>query len=67
MLPNDVVVEKQVDMAAFFRKYELSGGSIVNIMQYCMIRTAERKTNILDGNDLHQAAVEEYKKEGKIP
>ena len=58
-------MDPNLDLEDLFRKYELSGGSILNVLQYCLIRTAERKSKIIAGNDIQAAIAIEYRKEGK--
>ena len=65
LVPDAVCVDESVDLEDLFRKYELSGGSIVNILQYCLIRAASRDSNLIEGDDIHAAVVAEYRKEGR--
>ncbi len=65
MVPDGVYTDKNVELEDVFRKYELSGGSIVNILQFCLIRVAARKSDIIKRDDILAAVVTEYRKEGR--
>ena len=65
LVPAKLSVDSRIDLEDVFRKYELSGGSIVNILQYCLIRTAAKDSRVIEGNDILAAIAEEYRKEGK--
>ena len=65
LLPEAVDVDRNCDLEGVFRRYELSGGSIVNVLQYCLIRAAERKSTRIECDDIQTAIAIEYRKEGK--
>ena len=46
-------------------KYELAGGSIINVVQYASLMALERGENIILKNDLWEGIRKEYIKEGK--
>ena len=47
-------------------RYEISGGSILNVVQYCSLRSMSRGTNIISPEDLLEGIRREFLKEGKV-
>ncbi len=63
--PPKVVLDKTVDLPLVAKKYELTGSSILSVVQYCCLRAISNKAPI--SNDLIIDAIKrEYVKEGKI-
>jgi len=48
-------------------KYEMTGASILNVVQYACLRTLERGTNHILEQDIREGIVREFNKEGKNP
>ena len=65
LVPKQISIEGSLDLEDVFRRYDLSGGSILNILQYCLIQAAARKSEVIQGNDIQKAIAIEYRKEGK--
>lgn len=60
------VFDDDVNLTAIAAKYELSGGSIVNVVQYCSVMAMSRDENIIRNSDLMEGIRREFRKEGKI-
>ena len=58
--------ESGLDLDAIAAKYELSGGSILNVVQYCSLMSLSRNSNLILLDDLIEGIRLEYKKEGKV-
>ncbi len=58
--------EPQVDLESIAARYELTGGSIINILKYCAIKSAEKGIAIILEEDLLEGIRRELAKEGKI-
>ena len=57
--------EPGLDLDAISAKYEISGGSILNVVQYCSLMSLSRNSNLILLDDLVEGIRLEYKKEGK--
>jgi hypothetical protein len=53
------------DMERIAQQYELSGGSIINIVQFASLLALNRNDNVVTVDDLLQGIRKEFKKEGK--
>jgi SpoVK/Ycf46/Vps4 family AAA+-type ATPase len=56
---------KEVDLKNISEKYELSGGSIVNIMQYASLKSISKKSTLISKSDIIEGIRREFEKEGK--
>lgn len=65
LVPEEISTAADVDLEELFRRYEVSGGNIVNILQYCLIRAAARDTATITNEDILCAVRTEYQKEGR--
>ncbi|MEN0037329.1 MAG: ATP-binding protein [Cellvibrio sp.] len=65
LLPNDSLLAKDVDLGALAEKYELSGGSLTNVVRYAAIRATRMKRQQLEQTDLLQGINKELLKEGR--
>jgi len=54
----------EVDLETIANEYELSGGSIINVLRYCSILAANRNSKIILQDDIIQGIRKEYSKEG---
>lgn len=63
---SSVTLEKEIDLSYISEEYELSGGSIVNIVQYCSLLAMSRGENIIRKDDLIEGIRKEYAKVGKV-
>lgn len=59
--------EDAISWDAIARDYELTGGSIMNVVQYASIMAMSRGERIIRHRDILQGVRREYQKEGKIP
>lgn len=60
------IFDDDVNLSAIAVKYELSGGSIVNVVQYCSVMAMSRGENRIRNCDLIEGIRREFQKEGKI-
>ena len=60
------LLSKDVDLKEVAEKYVLSGGAIMNVLQYCAIRAAAKEKPSVDRKDLLNGIQRELLKEGKI-
>jgi len=63
--PAQAILAANVDLDQIAQKYELTGSHIMNITQYVCLQALEKKTNIINAEDLRQGIVRELMKEGK--
>lgn len=57
-------LEESVDLKAIAKKYDLTGGAIVNVVQYCSLMAMKRGENVITYNDLMDGIRKEFQKEG---
>ncbi len=57
-------MEDGVDLRTIATKYDLTGGSIVNVVQYCSLMAMKRGGNIIAHDDLMDGIRKEFQKEG---
>lgn len=65
LLPNDSLLAKDVDLGLLAEKYELSGGSLTNVVRYAAIRATRMQRQQLEQTDLLQGINKELLKEGR--
>ena len=58
-------LDEKINLKEIASKYELSGGSIMNIVRYAALMTLKNKLNYISGDDLLEGIRKEYQKEGK--
>lgn len=58
-------LEKAIDLKQIADRYELAGGSIMNVIRYASLMALEAGSNIVMLKDLMQGIQREYAKEGK--
>lgn len=59
-------MDKDVSLEEIAADYELSGGSIINVVQYCSVLAYSRKENIIRKEDILEGIRREFLKEGKL-
>ncbi|HEY8401457.1 MAG TPA: ATP-binding protein [Cytophagaceae bacterium] len=64
-LPSDMVLEPNLDLKSIAEKYELSGGSITNVVRYVTLMAVNRQENILRKEDFLKGIIKEFNKDGK--
>ena len=55
----------QKDLESIAQKYEISGGSIMNVVQYASLLALNRNENTVKAEDVIKGIKNEYRKEGK--
>ncbi len=55
-----------IDLKEIAARYEISGGSILNVVQYCSLRSMSRHTDVISREDLVEGIRKEFLKEGKV-
>ena len=55
-----------IDLKEIAARYEISGGSILNVVQYCSLRSMSRNSNVISREDLVEGIRKEFLKEGKV-
>lgn len=59
------VLEERINMQDIAARFEISGGSMMNVVRYCMISSLRRGENIILLRDLEEGIRREFKKEGR--
>lgn len=54
-----------LDLYAISEKYELAGGSIINVVQYASLMALNRHENVIRQNDILEGIRKEFRKDGK--
>ncbi len=57
-----VELDKPIDLTEIAKKYEISGGAIINIIQHCSLRALGRDSNLINQNDVIEGIRREYHK-----
>ena len=58
-------LEKGVELRELSEKYELSGGSIMNVIRYASLMALAQQSNLIRMRDLREGIKREYQKEGR--
>ena len=56
---------EDIDLPGIARKYEMSGGSIVNVVQFCSLRALKRNSDLITLQDMLKGIKKEYLKNGR--
>lgn len=62
---NQIPVDSDVDWQHISAEYEISGGSITNVLRHCSIRAIQRESKKVTKRDIVGGIKKEYRKEGK--
>lgn len=65
-LPKNVELDKNVNLEAISRNYELSGANIINVVQFISLQALSENTNKFTSDDIVNGIRKEYAKEGKL-
>jgi SpoVK/Ycf46/Vps4 family AAA+-type ATPase len=65
-IPSEITLQDSISLKEIAQKYDISGASIVNVIQYAGLRTIEKKSKIISEDDLIKGIRKEYEKEGKM-
>lgn len=60
------VLEEGFDTKHFAKKYELTGGMILNIIRYCSLMALKRNENVIRSSDAENGVQKEMMKEGRL-
>ena len=58
-------LEEKVNLKQIAVKYELSGGSIMNVIRYASLMTVSRESHTITLQDMEEGIRKEFQKEGK--
>ena len=64
--PEKATLYPDVRFSLLAQKYEMSGAEIMNVMQYCCLRSLEHGSQAIRQKDLLDGIAREFQKEGKI-
>jgi len=64
--PQAAVIDEKVNIRQIASKYELTGGTIMNIIRYSSLMTLKRSEKVIRLNDIEQGIRREFLKEGKV-
>jgi SpoVK/Ycf46/Vps4 family AAA+-type ATPase len=64
--PTRVHLSEDINLPTLAQKYELTGGEIINIVQYVCLRALERNKEQILYSDIHEGIKKEFQKEGRI-
>lgn len=59
---RSVELDKAINLKEIAKKYEISGGAIINIIQHCSLRALGRDTNVIKLIDMIEGIKREYHK-----
>ena len=59
---KSVELDKSIELIEIAKKYEISGGAIINIIQHCSLRALGRDSNLINQNDIIEGIRREYHK-----
>ncbi|MEP7317148.1 MAG: ATP-binding protein [Panacibacter sp.] len=62
---NHSQLATDIDMQMIAEKFEIAGGSIINVVQYASLMALHRKENIIRLPDIMEGIKKEFRKEGK--
>ena len=65
-IPDTYQLASNVDLQNIADRYELAGGSIMNVVRFCALKAAIRKENNILLQDLLEGLRKEYKKSGRM-
>ncbi|MEM9548292.1 MAG: ATP-binding protein [Bacteroidota bacterium] len=64
--PVHINFEKNIDVHHLISKYELSGGNIINVVQYSCLKAISKNSNTIERVDVIKGIKREVEKSGKI-
>jgi len=63
--PENIRLDKEIDMKVIAEEYKLSGGSIMNIMRFVLLLTLKRQSDVIQYDELMNGIRREFQKVGK--
>ncbi len=64
--PGHIKFEKNIDVHNLISQYELSGGNIINVVQYSCLKAISKSSNTIEKVDVIKGIKREVEKAGKI-
>ena len=64
--PGHIKFEKNIDIHNIISQYELSGGNIINVVQYSCLKAISKKSDTIQKEDVIKGIRREVEKAGKI-
>jgi len=64
--PSNIKFEKNMDIHNLISQYELSGGNIINVVQYSCLKAISKSSNTIEKVDVIKGIKREVEKAGKI-
>ena len=64
-ISEKATLDSSISLERLAKEYELTGGSIINVVRHASISAISRGDNCIKAEDLQQGIAREYKKEGK--
>lgn len=64
--PEVATVDEKINLRQIATRYELTGGTIMNVMRYSSLMTLKRNEKVIRLDDIEQGIKREYLKEGKV-
>lgn len=64
--PTMVTFHENVDLTNIAHEYEIAGGSIINVVQFCSLRALKRGSTEVELEDFIDGIRKEFHKEGKV-
>jgi SpoVK/Ycf46/Vps4 family AAA+-type ATPase len=58
-------VDEKIDLWQISKKYDITGGSIINVLRYCALHSVSRDEKRIAKDDLLEGIKREFRKEGK--
>jgi hypothetical protein len=65
-IPAMCTLDAKINLQALSDKYELAGGSIMNVVRHCALRAAKRGSPVIFEEDFLDGIRKEYRKSGRI-
>jgi ATP-dependent 26S proteasome regulatory subunit len=63
--PQEAMLDADVNLEEVAKKYELAGGSIINVVQYSCLTALKRNSRTILLKDVQAGIRKEFNKEGK--
>ena len=63
---STISIESEIDLKEISKKFEVAGGAIVNVLKFCSIKAAQRKSKVILKHELLEGIKYELLKEGKV-
>ncbi len=61
----EAILDKDINLNQIANKYEVTGGSIMNIVRFASLKAISNGENIIKNKDLQEGIIREFRKEGK--